>query len=274
MVCGNWSSKLDAYLDGELSGAEMTALDAHLRSCSQCAPEALARMQLKRAIKSAGQRFAPTADFKARVLQSIASQSASLQPRPQGDHLGVRVSQPERPTRRLSLWNLAWAFPAAALALLLVTILITGLSDHREQPQTLASELTDQHVATLASSTPVDVVSTDRHTVKPWFQGKIPFTFNLPELQGTGFELMGGRVTYLDQVPGAHLIYQLRKHEISVFIFPEKALPANLPSKLPPQNAFHLVTFTQAGLRYYVLGDTNPSDLESLASLLRASAAS
>ena len=85
--------------------------------------------------------------------------------------------------------------------------------------QHVFSELADLHVATLASATPVDVISTDRHTVKPWFEGKIPFTFNLPELQGTEFSLVGGRVTYLSQAPGAHLLYRLRKHELSVFIF-------------------------------------------------------
>jgi len=258
MACDQWLAKLDTYLDGELSAEEMKAFDAHVRTCPQCAAQALARVQMKRAVHSAGQRFAPDPAFKARILQQIAAQGAA----------------PAKAAGRRSIWNLAWAFPVAALALLMITVLVTGLSDRRSQQQTIASELTDQHVATLASATPVDVVSTDRHTVKPWFQGKVPFTFNLPELQDTGFELIGGRVTYLDQVSGAHLIYRIRKHEISVFIFPEKSLPRNLPSNLPAQNAFHLVTFSEAGLRYYVLGDTNPTDLEALAALLRRAASS
>ena len=254
MTCDTWSGKLDAYLDGELAATEMAALDAHLRTCTRCAAQALARVQMKLALKSAGKRFTPSSEFKARMLKTIQRD----QPAP----------------KSASRWYLAWAFPAAALALLFVTVLLTGLSDRRAQQQTLVSELTDLHVSTLASATPVDVVSTDRHTVKPWFQGKVPFTFNLPELGDTGFQLLGGRVTYLEQVPGAHLIYQLRKHEISVFIFPARALPANLPANLPAENAFHLVTFTEGGLRYYVVGDTNAADLESLASLLRAAAAS
>ena len=65
--------------------------------------------------------------------------------------------------------------------------------------QRVFSELADLHVSALASATPVDVISTDRHTVKPWFQGRIPFSFNLPELQGSEFTLIGGRVTYLAQ---------------------------------------------------------------------------
>ena len=100
------------------------------------------------------------------------------------------------------------------------------------------SEIADLHVATLASSSPVDVISTDRHTVKPWFQGKIPIAFNLPELENSEFSLLGGRMTYLDQTPGAHLIYDMRKHHISVFVFQERSLPARAsdsslqPSKL------------------------------------------
>jgi anti-sigma factor RsiW len=250
MACDSWVPKLDAYLDGELSAAETSALDAHLRGCSACAAQALACVQMKRALKIAGQRFTPSAEFKARMRSQLAPKPAPS-------------------------WKFAWAFLAAALALLLVTVLLTGLSDRRSRQQTLVSELTDLHVSTLASASPVDVVSTDRHTVKPWFQGKVPFTFNLPELQNTSFQLLGGRVTYLAQVPGAHLIYQIRKHEISVFIFPEKALPAGFsPSSSKQHLAFHVVTFTEGGLRYYILGDTTPADLDSLADLLRSAASS
>jgi anti-sigma factor RsiW len=250
MACDSWVDKLDAYLDGELPAVETSALDVHLRGCPTCAAQALARVQMKRALKTSGQRFVPSPEFKARMRAQLAPKPASR-------------------------WNLVWAFPAAALALLLATVLITGLADRRSRQQTLVSELTDLHVSTLASSTPVDVVSSDRHTVKPWFQGRVPFTFNLPELQNTDYQLLGGRVTYLAQVPGAHLIYQLRKHEISVFIFPEQALPASLSVAQPGQHlAFHLVAFTQGGLRYFVLGDVSPADLDALARLLQSAAAS
>jgi anti-sigma factor RsiW len=141
-------------------------------------------------------------------------------------------------------------------------------------------EIADLHVATLASSSPVDVISTDRHTVKPWFQGKIPFAFNLPELQNSEFSLLGGRMTYLDQTPGAQLIYDVRKHHISVFIFQERLLeselklPASLrenalsPKKLP----FNMETWSQGGLRYFVIGDAGMADIDSLAKLFKAAA--
>jgi anti-sigma factor RsiW len=122
----------------------------------------------------------------------------------------------------------------------------------------------------------VDVISTDRHTVKPWFQGKIPFAFNLPELQNSEFTLLGGRMTYLDQTPGAHLIYDVGKHHISVFVFQERSfkLPASLSenSNSPRNLPFNMETWSQGGLRYFVIGDASAADIDSLAKLFKAAA--
>src|SRR5207244_13446718 len=114
---------------------------------------------------------------------------------------------------------------AVILAVGALTSTYVGTRSGRDQ---VFSEIADLHVSTLASSSPVNVISTDRHTVKPWFQGKIAFVFNLPELQNSEFSLLGGRMTYLEQTPGAHLIYDARKHHISVFVFQERSLPARL----------------------------------------------
>jgi anti-sigma factor RsiW len=134
------------------------------------------------------------------------------------------------------------------------------------------SEIADLHVATLASSSPVDVISTDRHTVKPWFQGRIPFAFNLPELQNSGFSLLGGRMTYLEQTPGAHLIYDVRKHHISVFVFQERSLPARLSDSSEKQEkvSFKMETWSQGGLRYFAIGDASAADIERLVNLFKA----
>jgi len=148
---------------------------------------------------------------------------------------------------------------------------VCGTRSGRDQ---VFSEIADLHVATLASSSPVDVISTDRHTVKPWFQGKIPFAFNLPDLKNSKFSLVGGRVTYLDQMPGAHLIYDVRKHHISVFVFQERPLRAKLyRNSLSPKNlSFNMETWSQGGLRYFVIGDANAADINNLAELLKTSA--
>jgi len=133
------------------------------------------------------------------------------------------------------------------------------------------SELTDLHVATLASSNPVDVVSTDRHTVKPWFAGKIPFTFNLPELQDSPFVLVGGKVSYLDQSPGAELIFRVRQHQISVFIFQERGLREIRGNEaVRTALSFEVRSWAHNGLRYFVIGDASGQDLDTLSELIKA----
>jgi len=133
------------------------------------------------------------------------------------------------------------------------------------------SELADLHVATLASSNPVDVVSSDRHTVKPWFAGRIPFTFNLPELQDSPFVLVGAKVSYLNQAPGAELIFRVRQHQISVFIFQDRAV-GNLQTPDSVQNAlsFNTRSWSHNGLRYFVIGDASAQDLDKLSELMKA----
>jgi anti-sigma factor RsiW len=247
MACESWTGKLEAYLDGELAPAESSALGVHLRGCTACAADAIERVQLKRSVAAAGKRYAPSPEFRARIAKSVTAKSR----RPIGWQ-----------------WKIL-AVPAVAVLILSVWVnLYVGRQSERRQR--IYSELTDLHVAALASATPVDVVSSDRHTVKPWFEGKIPFTFNLPELQGSPFTLVGGRVTYLGQAPGAHLIYQVRKHEISVFIFQDRGeQTAVVPSGPVRALSFNLENWTQNGLRYFVVGDVNAEDIQALSKLLR-----
>ena len=246
MVCDAWTEKLDAYLDGELPAAEVRALSEHLRSCGACAAESLSRVQQKRAVQAAGQRLTPDPAFRSRIQRSIAG-------------------------RKSGGWNRFW-FPAlAGVAVLLIAALLpitVNRGGGREQQ--LLSELADLHVATLASANPVDVVSTDRHTVKPWFAGKIPFTFNLPELQDSPFTLVGGKVSYLNQSPGAELMFRVRQHQISVFIFREQAL-GNTRSDDTVQTAlsFNVRSWSRNGLRYFVIGDASPQDLDKLSDLMK-----
>jgi anti-sigma factor RsiW len=163
-------------------------------------------------------------------------------------------------------------FAAAAAFILVIAALTSTYMGTRKDGGQVFSEIADLHVATLASSSPVDVISTDRHTVKPWFQGKIPFAFNLPELQNSDFSLLGGRMTYLEQTPGAHLIYDVRKHHISVFIFQERLLPAKLDDNFISQKKlpFNMETWSQGGLRYFVIGDASDVDIDGLAKLFKA----
>jgi anti-sigma factor RsiW len=247
MVCESWKTKLETYLDGELPEQEMRTFDAHVRNCHSCSADVLMRVQMKRTIQVAGKRFTPRAEFRSQVQQSIAL-------RPQRSLLPL------------------WVFAATAVIVLAVGTLTLTYVQTRSGRDQVYSEIADLHVATLASSSPVDVISSDRHTVKPWFQGKIPFAFNLPELQNSEFSLLGGRMTYLDQTPGAHLIYDVRKHHISVFVFQDRSLAARLDGNAlaPEKQPFNIETWSQGGLRYFVIGDASTADLDSLAKLFKA----
>jgi anti-sigma factor RsiW len=96
-------------------------------------------------------------------------------------------------------------------------------------------------------------------------------SLDLPELQNSDFSLRGGRMTYLYQTPGAHLIYDARKHHISVFVFQERFLPARLTDRsLKPANlSFNMETWSQGGLRYFVIGDASAADIDGLARLFK-----
>src|SRR5258708_12576885 len=99
----------------------------------------------------------------------------------------------------------------------------------------------------------------------------MPWGCSLAELQNSEFTLVGGRMTYLDQAPGAHLIYDARKHHISVFVFQERSLPARLDenSLSPKKLSFNMETWSQGGLRYFVIGDASAADIDSLAKLFK-----
>src|SRR5208282_4690283 len=151
MACEPWTEKLDAYLDGEIPAGEARALQQHLRECATCAAEALATVQQKLAVKAAAKRFVPDPAFRARIERSIAAR------RPSAGLFSGRLG-----------WLRVFEIATVAAVLLIGGALFLTLRRGRGEER-LISELVDQHVATLASANPVDVISTDRHTVKPWF---------------------------------------------------------------------------------------------------------
>jgi len=173
------------------------------------------------------------------------------------------MSAARKPQRNWS-WQIA-AIAAVFLVVMGISFIQIKQGNYNRQ---IYSEIADLHVSTLASASPVDVVSTDRHTVKPWFEGKIPFSFNLPELQNSEFTLIGGRVTYLEQTPGAQLIYHIRKHQISVFIFPE-ASRLEGDSGVSRRTTFEMQSWTQSNLRFFVIGDAPAEDIGKLTDMFQ-----
>ncbi|MGO9938072.1 MAG: anti-sigma factor family protein [Terracidiphilus sp.] len=253
MICEQWREKLDAYVD-DPSGLhrqdEFAGLEEHIRSCSGCAAEMLNRMQLKRATRAAALRYEPSASFRQRVEKSIQ-------------------------VERKPAWAWTWIPTlAGAVALILLTAVSATVWVRHAAHEAAVAQLVDLHVATLASSNPVDVVSTDRHTVKPWFQGKLPFTFNLPELQGSPYKLLGGKLVYFHHSPSAQLLFELHKHELSLFIAQESQQTAfSGPGQSDVrEKGFSMESWSQDGLRYIIVSDAGPSDVRELGALFKSAA--
>ena len=233
--------QLDAFIDGELSPAALADVEVHLQTCPACSAHALARMQLKHSVRAAANAFQPSPEFRARIAAQVATRQ-------------------RRPLR-------FWLSPAIAFiaAVLLVAISVPLIARHYARERAL-SELLDLHVSTLASANPVDVVSTDRHTVKPWFQGKLPFTFNLPDLTNSPYALLGGKLIFFNHAPEAQLLFSLRQHRISVFI-----LKGSSSSRdgLQTEDGFTTESWTAGGLHCIVVSDASAADVHALADLMR-----
>ena len=160
-----------------------------------------------------------------------------------------RVTAP--PVRRRSAW--AIALPIAAM-LVLALVLIPYFT-----ARATARDLVDLHTTIVASAAPVDVLSTDRHTVKPWFEGRVPFAVDVPELAGTPFRLVGGRVVFLGGKPCAYLLVQKGAHRMSVFVF-----DATLAPRVGSIASMTVETWRARGLVYVAVSDLPRSDLDAL----------
>jgi anti-sigma factor RsiW len=240
-VSCEWHQKISQYVDNELDLASQQDFSAHLRACRECSAATQEEVALQQAVRSAGKRFQAPPDLRRAVENKLRSRRKSGLP-----------------------WR--WAIAAACLAMAAL-VLFFSYSQKSEQESTLA-ELVDQHVATLASQNPVDVASTDRHAVKPWFQGKLPFAFNLPDLENSPFALLGGKVVYLHQSPGAELIYEIRKHKISIFLFQTKGESRGSP-KLNRRFSFTTAALEQGTLDCYLVTDAVNEEAAKLISMFQ-----
>jgi len=131
--------------------------------------------------------------------------------------------------------------------------------------------LIDAHVRSLQPGHLTDVQSTDQHTVKPWFQGKVPFSVDIPNLDGTQFTLVGGKLSYVQQNAAAQLIFAVRQHRISVFVMRETGATAKLGEETRPTRrlGFNTQTWTEDGIRYFAISDVNPADVQALCDRLK-----
>jgi anti-sigma factor RsiW len=237
---------LSAFIDGELPDDEQTAIEQHLAGCHSCSLRVLSATQLKAATARAGRRFAPSPEALARLT--------------------AQVRQQPQPTARIhSMRRLTWVGLAAAL---LLAVSLIGWQQIRKT-NSLSAELLDQHLSTLSSGATPQVISTDRHTVKPWFQGRLPFSFNLPDAQALPPDttLKGANLTYLKGQPAALLLFTIHKHQVSLFVTQRSGGP-NLIALPGVRSGFTIQSATTRDLEIVAVSDVNPADLDALVAVL------
>ncbi|MCU6498256.1 anti-sigma factor [Rugamonas sp. A1-17] len=249
--------KLSAYLDAELSAADRAQVEAHLSGCGECA-EALAQLEaLRGRVAAEAQRHAAPEYLKHRI-------HAALRAEPAG------TPAPRTPPRTSSrAWPWAWinlglaGAMTAAFAVTLTLYLGQPSADERIEQELVAS-----HFRSLMPDHLADVASTDQHTVKPWFAGKLDYSPPVYDLAAQGYALIGGRLDYLQQRPVAALAYRHRLHIVNLYIWPDASGHASTP-QAGMRQGFHLLRWTQDGMRYSAVSDINPQDLAQFAALLR-----
>ncbi len=160
-----------------------------------------------------------------------------------------------------------WRWGAIAATVLLVTSAAVniGLFQSRRSTQQLTAEaVLSAHVRSLAGTHLLDVPSSDQHTVKPWFNGKVDFSPPVKTLPG--FPLIGGRLEYLDGHPAAALIYGRDKHIINLFTWPD---PASTPEQAQTRNGYHILSWSGDGMRFWAVSDLNAAELRGFVNLYR-----
>ncbi|MGE1173010.1 anti-sigma factor [Pseudomonas sp. BW7P1] len=240
--CTACQTQLHGYLDQELDVATAADVAAHLTLCTACK-----------------HLYA-----EAKVLKISVKRHAPYYAAPQSLVASVLAAQAPAPSRPLQRWHSRFvpAFSAAALVLAAVFYVATPGS---EQP--LMEEAVSSHVRSLMGAHLNDVVSSDRHTVKPWFTGKLNFSPPVVDYSAQGFPLLGGRLDYLQHQTTAALSYGRAKHIINVFILP--ATDADEPSQSQTIRGFNVVSWQANHMRFVLVSDVEKGELEALAQLLR-----
>jgi anti-sigma factor RsiW len=248
MMCSPARELIESYLDGELEASRSAEIQDHLASCPDCS-ELKQRLEMLRAgIRGQAPYYEAPAHLQTRVLGAL---------RP-----SVRTESP----RRAPQWN--WLAVAASLLLAVSLIANVWLLQSRNSGQDLiAREVLSSHVRSLIGTHLLDVPSSDRHTVKPWFNGKLDFAPDVKDLAGQGFPLIGGRVEYFDNRPVAALVYQRRQHVINLFTWPARSAAAG--SEVKSENGYHLIRWTKGGMTYWAVSDLQQPELEQFVNLFQ-----
>jgi anti-sigma factor RsiW len=251
MTCDEAHPILHAYIDDELDIGGALQIEAHLNDCPKCRKELEAARAAGRMVAQPAIYYPASSELRDRLRRAIRSQ------------IGKTETQP-RPGFLTAWWKRPMAFSGVVAAMLLIICSIMFLLPaHASRGQ--IDDLVGSHVRSLEENHLMDVESTDQHTVKPWFAGKLEFSPPVIDLSPEGFALMGGRLDYLDQKNVAALIYRRNKHVINVFIWPGDTTP-----EVDAKQGFNLIRFECKGMTCWAVSDLNEAELQKFADLFTA----
>ncbi len=254
MSCELTQRFVPGYLDGELDLVRTIEMETHLKSCAACARELESQQALRAALRRSSLAYAAPAALRERIQSSLGASTVK-----------------EAPERR-SAWGALHIFQwAAAFAVLAVCAVASwqfaaGLRGPSND-QRIAAEVFASNVRSLEASHLMDVASTDQHTVKPWFDGKLDFSPPVEDLASDGYPLAGGRLDYFEGREIAALVYQRRKHFINVFVWPD-ASGSSSARTLESQQGYNLMRWSRGGFQFWAVSDVSAPDLAEFVRLL------
>jgi anti-sigma factor RsiW len=242
---------IHAYVDGELDLARSLEVEQHMQECEACAAAYRSQTALSSAFKDSSLYYPAPPKLEKRIRSSLRREANS--------EVG----------RRLFGWR--W-FPVGVMALILVLGLVIWRAVPTLRPSSddlLAQEMVSNHVRSLQlESHRTDVISSDQHTVKPWFDGKLDFAPPVKDFSSQGFPLLGGRLEYLNNRAVAALIYQRQKHYINLYIWP--AEQSNATGEVgTKRQGYNLLHWTNSGMTYWAISDLNGVELHEFARLVQ-----
>jgi anti-sigma factor RsiW len=277
MDCNEARALVTAYVDGEVGIGDARAIEAHLLTCAACQEERDSQSALKRAVATHAVYARASAPLSAGIAAALVAESsaphASVVPGSSRSAAAANHQQPvaqgNAAVRGGKIWSRAPGLVAAAMAASMAAIvwtsgvyLSTPSADER-----LTSELVASHVRSLISGRSADVASSDQHTVKPWFDGKIDYAPPVHDLASEGFPLVGGRADYVDHRKVATLVYARRLHTIDVYVWPEARSGAS-GTRRATEDGYHVLGWHHGGMQFWAVSDTEASELDTLRATL------